>query len=161
MFVFVSVLPGRSDDVKRMVTLDEPPDPVAIIDPLNDVVSIGSWGVLNSSQSYDPGGGIITNRTWMVTYNNTHEFNYSWYFQYKFRELGLYKIQLTVTNALGHTGTNFTAVISVIDYDHDELPDWWENAYFGDIAQNASDNPDGDSYDNFHEYIVRHQPFGV
>jgi hypothetical protein len=40
----------------------------------------------------------------------------------------------------------------VIDSDGDGLPDVWEHKYFGNLAQGASDDPDGDGFTNLQEY---------
>jgi pectin methylesterase-like acyl-CoA thioesterase len=39
-----------------------------------------------------------------------------------------------------------------IDADHDGLPDFWEIAYFGNIAPSPGDDPDGDGRSNLQEY---------
>ncbi len=38
------------------------------------------------------------------------------------------------------------------DSDGDGLPDWWELHYFGNLAQDANDDPDGDDFTNAMEY---------
>lgn len=45
-----------------------------------------------------------------------------------------------------------------LDQDHDGLPDWWELAYFGNLGQPASGDPDGDGLPNLQEYQIGTDP---
>ena len=56
------------------------------------------------------------------------------------------------TNAVA----NYVAITQ--DSDGDGLPDWWELKYFGSLAEGASDNPDGDAFDNAAEYAKGTSP---
>ncbi len=49
-------------------------------------------------------------------------------------------------------------VIRDLDTDSDGLPDDWEKFYFGDLAQNANDDPDGDGVNNLSEYLAGTNP---
>lgn len=44
------------------------------------------------------------------------------------------------------------------DGDNDGLPDAWEVHYFGNLAQGAGDDPDGDQYNNLNEYLGLSNP---
>ena len=51
---------------------------------------------------------------------------------------------------------NYT--LAATDSDADTLPDWWELRYFGNLAQTATGNPDGDGYDNAAEHAASMHP---
>jgi subtilisin family serine protease len=44
-------------------------------------------------------------------------------------------------------------LLEIIDTDNDGLPDWWETEHFGNLAESATDNPDGDSFPNLEEFL--------
>ena len=44
------------------------------------------------------------------------------------------------------------------DSDNDGLPDWWELRFFGNLAQGANDDPDGDGFTNAVEYAHGTRP---
>ena len=44
------------------------------------------------------------------------------------------------------------------DLDTDGLPDWWEWRYWGNLAQTATTNPDGDAFANAEEYLRGQHP---
>lgn len=43
-------------------------------------------------------------------------------------------------------------IVAEEDSDQDGLPDPWEIHYFGDLSQNAGDDPDLDGFTNIEEY---------
>lgn len=48
-----------------------------------------------------------------------------------------------------------------MDSDEDDLPDWWEMKYFGNLdedAQDDSESPDGDGLINLYEYLLGFDP---
>jgi hypothetical protein len=47
------------------------------------------------------------------------------------------------------------------DTDADGLPDAWENLHFGSLGFGASDDPDGDGFNNLQEYLEGAQPNNV
>jgi hypothetical protein len=53
---------------------------------------------------------------------------------------------------MGAYGNTTEATSASPDSDEDSLPDDWEKAFFGDLAQGPEDNPDGDSLSNIEEY---------
>ncbi|MBN2301999.1 MAG: LamG domain-containing protein [Lentisphaerae bacterium] len=62
---------------------------------------------------------------------------------------------VTVTNHV----TGISIVITDPDDDSDGLPDWWEVQYWGDTtSQNASGDPDSDTYNNLQEYTAETDP---
>ncbi|MGD9963400.1 MAG: hypothetical protein AB7S97_05825 [Thermoplasmata archaeon] len=135
-------------------------DPVAVIDPLPDTVSNGTGYYLDGFESYDYDDELVNitkslaNYTWEVTHGDSTEVMYgSWVF-YRFHELGLYEIRLTVADQWGNTGVNFTAVISVDDSDDDGLPDWWELAYMDSMSPGADGDFDSDGYTNLYEWYA-------
>lgn len=130
---------------------DEIP-PVAIIEPLPEQVSNGTWVAVNGSGSYDL-GGVIVNRTWEIEHAGTIHYEYGCSeFPFKFKELGLYTIKFTVTDSGNHSDVDFTAVYSILDSDFDGLPDWWEDYYFKNLDQGGQGDPDEDGYTNLQEY---------
>ena len=52
------------------------------------------------------------------------------------------------SNPLVHEAYNYRNIFS----DMDMLPDWWERLYFGNLDQEAGDDPDRDGIDNMAEY---------
>lgn len=132
-------------------------DPVAVISPLPDEVSNGTWWNLNASGSSDV-DGVITNFTWSVTVAGTITHLYGQMENFKFRILGLYKIMLTVRDNDNKSASAFTAVYSIIDSDSDGLPDWWEMRYFQSLGESGSDDHDNDGYSNLQEFASRTDP---
>lgn len=63
-------------------------------------------------------------------------------------QAGLYSVRVTnsVTNVVSNDATLF------IDSDEDGLPDTWETANFGNLAQRATGDFDSDGIDNINEY---------
>ncbi|HAR66857.1 MAG TPA: hypothetical protein DCR55_11670, partial [Lentisphaeria bacterium] len=47
------------------------------------------------------------------------------------------------------------------DTDNDQLPDWWELAFLGDLSQDGSGDQDGDSVTNLYEYLAALDPTRV
>jgi len=50
--------------------------------------------------------------------------------------------------------------LTVVDTDADGLPDSWEIHYFGNLAESAAGDPDGDSLTNVQEYLGATDPTG-
>lgn len=131
--------------------------PVAVISELPDYVSNGTWVDLSASESYDE-DGIIVNFTWEITFGESRTFLYGESERFKFRELGLYKINLTVRDNESNTDDAFTAVVSILDSDYDFLPDWWEWKYFETMAERGDGDFDNDGYTNLEEYAKGTDP---
>ena len=129
----------------------------AVITPLPDEVSNGTWSQLDARMSTDT-AGIITNYTWDIFYKGTQTTTYAKGEPFKFRDLGLYQIVLTVTDNHGNTSQAFTAVYSILDSDGDSLPDWWEMKYFANLNQTATGDFDHDGYNNLEEYAAGQDP---
>jgi len=132
-------------------------DPVAIITPLPDEVSNGTWWYLDAQNS-TYSGGTIEQYEWDVLVNGVHQRYYEPLKRYIFKQLGLYKINLTITTNDSKTATTFTAVYSILDSDSDLLPDWWEMYYFGNLSQRGSDDYDNDGYTNLQEVASNMNP---
>lgn len=128
--------------------------PVAVIAPLPDYVSNGTWWSLDGSGSH----GLIVDYEWNVTMGGVTTFLYAENETYMFKTLGLYKITLTVKDNQSRTSQAFTAVVSVLDSDQDTLPDWWEMKYFHDLNQTANGDYDRDRYTNLAEYAAGTDP---
>jgi len=142
---------GQPDQVATTLAAD---DPLAVISPLPDYVSNGTWWTLDGSDSQ----GVIVSYLWNVTVEGVTTFLHSMSEIYRFQTLGLYKITLTVTDNRSMESTAFTAVVSVLDSDSDTLPDWWEVKHFGDLNETASGDFDRDKYDNLEEYAKGTDP---
>ena len=127
-------------------------DPVSVIAPLPDYVSNGSWYDLDGRGSYDTDGGLIKDWSWEISLGSTVETSHASLHRYMFKELGLYKITLTVTDSMNQTNRSFTAVVSILDKDSDNMPDWWELKYFTTLDLTDSGDFDSDGYTNLEEY---------
>jgi len=132
----------------------------AVITPLPDEVSNGTWSRLDASKSTCTAGSIITNYTWDIFYKGTQTTTYAKAEPFKFRDLGLYRIILTVTDDHGNSSQAFTAVYSILDSDGDSLPDWWEMKYFLNLSQTANGDFDHDGYNNIEEFAAGQNPTG-
>ncbi|MBX3741006.1 MAG: S8 family serine peptidase [Akkermansiaceae bacterium] len=44
-------------------------------------------------------------------------------------------------------------LLKMIDTDNDGLPDWWETEKLGTLAQTATEDPDGDGFNNLAEFL--------
>ena len=66
----------------------------------------------------------------------------------------LTNVLTVITNRV--TGQDFTLVDP--DNDSDNLPDWWEIAFFGSTTNNGSADKDGDEYTNLEEYEANTDP---
>lgn len=134
-------------------------DPVAVIAPLPEIISNGTRYFLNGNQSYDLSDDLvnvtntIVNHTWAITHENQTVYVYGAQDWYRFQDLGLYKIKLTVRDIWGNTGVDFTAVLSVDDLDADGMPDWWELEYFNSMDESSSGDYDSDGYTNLQEWF--------
>ena len=145
----VAVLGNEGSETVR--SMDANTDPVAVISPIPENISAGTQYMLLGNSSWDPGGYIV-NHTWAITHSEETSYLYGAMVRYLFAEEGLYKIELTVTDAWNNTGVDFTAVISLQDADFDEMPDWWELGNFGSLEENATGDYDDDGYTNLQEY---------
>ncbi len=67
-----------------------------------------------------------------------------------------------VTPVLALVGKTVTGgrldLLKIVDTDNDGLPDWWETDHFGNLAQAATDNPDGDNFPNLEEFLTGTAP---
>lgn len=132
-------------------------DPIAIISYLPETISNGTLYTLNGSESWDPQGDQLIH-SWVVSRGNDTWILVGVSPAFRFTDEGLYKIMLTVRDDDGNTGYAFTAVVSVDDSDFDEMPDWWELAYFDTLAEVPTGDPDGDGYTNLQEYADGNDP---
>lgn len=134
-------------------------DPVAVIAPLPEIISNGTRYFLNGNQSYDMSDDLvnvtntIVNHTWAITHEGQTVYVYGAQDWYRFQDLGLYKIKLTVRDIWGNIGVDFTAVLSVDDLDQDGMPDWWELEYFNSMNETSSGDFDSDGYSNLQEWF--------
>lgn len=151
-YVMVAVPASHSDRAYVPARSLAVGDPVAVIAPLPDYVSNGSWYDLNGTGSYDTDGGLIKDWLWEISLGSTVETSHASLHRYMFKELGLYKITLTVTDSMNQTNRSFTAVVSILDKDSDNMPDWWELKYFTTLDLNDSGDFDRDGYTNLEEY---------
>lgn len=156
LFTAICALTAATVPRPASALADEVP-PVAIIEALPEQVSNGTWVAVNGSGSTDP-SGIIVNYTWEIEHAGTVYHEYGSVFPFKFRELGLYTIKLTVTDGGNNSAVDFTAVYSILDSDFDDLPDWWEDYYFRDLDQGSQGDPDEDGYTNLQEYAAGTDP---
>jgi hypothetical protein len=131
----------------------------AVITPMPDEVSNGTWSTLDASNSTESAAGsIITEYKWDIIYKGIQNTTFAKREIFKFRDLGLYRIILTVTDDLGNSSQAFTAVYSIIDSDGDSLPDWWEMKYLHILNQTAIGDFDHDGYNNIEEYAAGTDP---
>lgn len=175
MFVmsFVAVVLGQAaaaypagDDRAPMAasSMGATTDPVAVITPVPERVSNCTKVYLDGSSSYDLADDLlnvtstIVNYTWEITLGEETVTMYEDHMWHTFEELGLYKIELTVTDLWGNTGVDFTALVSVDDCDQDGLPDWWEYSHFYSLDEDASDDYDSDGYTNVEEWLAGTPP---
>lgn len=150
-----SVATSPDTHIPASILQDTTP-PIAVIVPLPMWVSNGTEVILDGTDSYDPGGGIILNHTWEIRLVSP-DATTMWFFNtllfFKFRELGVFTIKLSVMDAEGNWGWTFTAVGTVLDVDNDQLPDWWEDNMFDhSLNQTGTGDPDGDGYTNLEEF---------
>lgn len=161
-FSLVGAMSFNTGDSKGM-TVDAAgitTDPVAVIEPLPDTISNSTFYYLDAYSSYDLADDLVNtsntlaNFTWEVIHEDTTDYAYGARIPYRFHELGLYKIELTVRDVWGNEGLAFTAVISVDDLDYDGMPDWWELAYMNSMDQDADADYDSDGYSNLYEWFA-------
>jgi hypothetical protein len=148
---------GANEQPREKARAAAPPSSItAVITPLPDEVSNGTWSILDASGS--SANSTITNYTWDITYKGATTTLSAKMQTFKFRDLGLYKITLTVTDTHGRSSQAFTAVYSILDSDADSLPDWWEMKYFTNLNQTATGDFDHDGYNNLEEYAAGTNP---
>jgi hypothetical protein len=142
----------NTENIKTEIVLldDEPPTAVAGPD-----VSIMEGSIVNfdASQSTD-NSILISGYSWTFTYGGLPISLIGVNPSYRFNETGNYLVTLTVTDAIGNRGTDtmWVNVSAITDSDNDGLPDSWEEEYFGNLDQDADDDPDNDGFDNLEEY---------
>ena len=124
--------------------------PIAVIKDLPEFVSNGTPTPLDGSQSYDPDGNI-TSYSWKISVTGLSTNLTGISITYIFTVLDEYTIELTVTDNESKTSTDTEVVNAVTDSDDDDLPDWWEQKYFGNLAQGPGDDYDSDGYLNSEE----------
>jgi hypothetical protein len=156
-FAALSGTDDRCTDERTVRTLDEATAPVAVIQPMEDMVSNSSFESLNGEDSHDVGSEIL-NYTWEITKGDVTDVEYGSVIEYRFSEPGLYKIKLIVTDLWDNEGIDFTAVVSVEDLDEDLMPDWWEKEKFGTLEETGSDDYDNDGWTNLQEYVLLMDP---
>jgi subtilisin family serine protease len=49
-------------------------------------------------------------------------------------------------------------LLNIVDTDADSLPDWWETESFGNLAQSAATDADGDGFPNLDEFLAGTHP---
>ncbi len=166
MFAFTAVI-CAAFALSSIGTKEQPPVPAsaaavtstitAVITALPDEVSNGTWSTLDASMSNDT-AGLITEYRWDVTYKGVTNTTFFRTEPFKFRNLGLYTIVLTVTDDHGNSSVAFTAVYSILDSNSNSLPDWWEMKYFHNLNQTATGDYDHDGYNNLEEFAAGTDP---
>ncbi len=142
-------------DVARMLAVSEL---VAVIEPLPDEVSNGTWCYLDARNSTYT-NGTIDHYHWELYLKDVLKNTYDESFvEHKFRQVGLWKIYLTITTNDSKTAMGFSAVVSIADSDYDGLPDWWELHYFTTLSQDGVGDYDNDGYTNLQEYASDMDP---
>lgn len=126
-------------------------EPIAVISPLPTYVSNGTPYPLNGADSSDTDGTIMS-YSWNITVNGASEYFTGVSITYTFAILSVYTIELTVTDNESKIDTDVKSVSAVSDADDDGLPDWWEQKYFGNLAQGPNGDYDSDGYSNLEEY---------
>ncbi len=140
---------------RRAGSLQEPASPTAVISPLPSEVSNGTFWYLDASASLpSDSDGIIVNYTWEILFKpeETTQYLHAKKELFRFSQLGLYMITLTVRDDLSLTDLTFTAVYAILDSDADGLPDWWETHYFLSLSETGSGDSDDDGWTNLQEY---------
>jgi hypothetical protein len=130
----------------------------AVIMPLPDEVSNGTWWYLDAKNS-TYSNGTIDQYEWLVYLKGVLKNIYTEPGnRHMFRQLGLWKITLTITTNDSKTAKAFTAVYSVPDSDGDRLDDWWELHYFTDMNQTGDGDYDNDGFSNLQEFASDMNP---
>jgi hypothetical protein len=142
----------NTEIVKTEIVLldDAPPTAVAGSD-----VSIMEGEIVNFDASLSAdNSGLISDYYWTFTYEGLPITLDGVNPTYGFNETGNYLVTLTATDAIGNSGTDtmWINVSAIADSDNDGLPDSWEEEYFGNLDQDADDDPDNDGFDNLDEY---------
>jgi hypothetical protein len=143
--------PGTADDGMRAVIMQVEGAPVAVISPMPEVVWNGSQQQLIGTESYDADGNI-TIFAWEIEHNGTVQDLFGETPRFRFMDIGLYLITLTVTDDEGKEGVDFSAVYAVLDSDLDGIPDWWEMKYLNGLSETGTDDSDDDGYSNLDEF---------
>ena len=140
--------PGAAEESPKVCSMSAfVGEPLAVIKPLPEFVSNGTPTALDGSGSSDA-DGVITSYSWKISAVGLSTNLTGIAITYTFTVLTIYTIELTVTDNESKTGTTSTQVETVTDSDSDALPDWWEQKYFGNLAQGPNDDYDSDGYLN-------------
>jgi parallel beta-helix repeat protein len=148
---------GNIEIARYLVVFMDEENPVA--DSGFDISSgEGSTVIFNGLGSTD--NGQIKNWTWTFTDAGNPITLYGATPSYTFMTTGVYTITLEVKDALDHNDTDILSVtiITDLDVDSDGLLDSWEISNFGDLSQNATDNPDNDDFTNIQEFYLGTDP---
>jgi len=125
-------------------------EPVAVIKDLPQYVSNGTPYSLDGSYSTDSDGSIVS-YSWKVSVAGLSTNLSGISVTYTFTLIDTYTIELTVTDNESKASTDQEIVESVPDSDSDDLPDWWEQKYFGNLIQGPLGDYDSDGYLNADE----------
>ena len=74
---------------------------------------------------------------------------------------GNYTIQVSYDGFLSGFSQYYALLVSghsTSDIDSDNLPDWWEQSFFGDLSKNGEEDADYDGSNNYTEYVAGTDP---
>lgn len=131
----------------------------AVISSLPNEVSNGTPTQLDGRDSHVDDGWIVS-YSWKIEHSGSTEYLAGMTRSYLFSALGAYDVTLSVTDNESNVAETTVEVYAVVDVDQDKLPDWWEDAYFGNdlSAQDGGGDPDDDGYSNLQEYASETDP---
>ena len=142
--------------VSNPFTLTARPPLAVISNPLDGQVVTEGETVSLSGSSLTSRGSRQGDFTWKI---NNGVVGTTQSMSYTFNTIGDYTVKLLVTSD-GLTGEASAVVHVVKDYDHDGMPNDWEQSYgFNPLSpQDAVQDPDGDSLTNLQEYRLGTNP---